>query len=38
MARPRRGVRTPLLLPPGMGGRKRGAGEGVEPSGGEMPS
>lgn len=29
MARPRRGTRVPLLLrlPPGIGGRKRGAGD-----------
>lgn len=30
MARPRRGVREPLFIPPGMGGRRRGVGEGVE--------
>ena len=34
MARPRRGVLAPglLLLPPGIGGRRSGAGEGVEPA------
>ena len=33
MASPRRGVRGPpaLLFPPGIGGRRSGAGEGVDP-------
>lgn len=35
MARPNRGVRAPpmfLLGPPGIGGRRSGAGEGLGPS------